>query len=143
MTDDDEKYPFPGPDPDGEPATKNSGIVEESERSRIVREHREGQPDLYHYENPLDQMKTFENPDKARLYAGVATVVGGFREEKTGERGVPPAVAASREDAMMAYLAAQPTMSIEWVAGFYEMDEDEVREYIRVLRNRAEEQRED
>jgi hypothetical protein len=32
-------------------------------------------------------IKSFENPDKARLYADVQTVTGGFREEKTGERG--------------------------------------------------------
>ena len=30
-------------------------------------------------------IKSFENPDKARLYADVQTVTGGFREEKTGE----------------------------------------------------------
>lgn len=145
MSDDinDEKFPLPGPDPDGEPAAKGSGVVKEyGHGCQLVREVRDGEPDLYHFENPLDRMQTFESPDKARLYADVHTVVGGFREEKSGERGVPPAVAASREDAMMAYLAAQPTMSVEWVARFYEIDEEQVREYVEVLRDRAEAQRE-
>jgi len=84
----DDGYPFPGPDPDGEPAAEDSGVLEEYDHDcRIVRKQRESEPDLYHYENPLGRMQTFENPHKARLYADVATVVSGFREEKTGERG--------------------------------------------------------
>jgi hypothetical protein len=142
MNGNDEKYPFPGPDPAGKPTAEDGGVIEEYEGGcQLVRECRDGKPDLYHFDNPLNRMKTFENPDKARLYADVHTAVGGFREEKSGERGVPPAVAASREDAMMAYLAAQPSMSTEWVARFYEIDEGEVREYIRLLRQRAREQR--
>jgi len=57
-----------------------------------------------------------KNPDKPRLYADVYEVVGWFREEKTGERGVPPAVTRSRQDVLMAYLAAQPAMSVTYVA---------------------------
>lgn len=117
-------------------------VVEEYAHScRIVREEREDAEDLYHYEGPLGHVKSFENPGKARLYADVQTVVGGFREEKTGERGVPPAVARSREDVLMAYLAAQPTMSIEWVARHFDLPEDRVRSYIDLMRERAAEQR--
>ena len=86
-------------------------------------------------------IKSFENPDKARLYADVQTVTGGFREEKTGERGVPPAVASSREDVLMAYYAAQPTMSMQWVSAQFDLPEDRVREYVQSLRNRAEQKR--
>jgi len=70
-------------------------------------------------------------------------VTGGFREEKTGERGAPPAVAQSREDVLMAYYAAQPTMSMQWVTAQFDLPEDCVREYIRSLRTRAEQQRAD
>ncbi|MFB6199035.1 MAG: hypothetical protein ABEI52_12340, partial [Halobacteriaceae archaeon] len=85
-------------------------VVEEYDHScQIVREVDEHGHERYIYEGPMGAVKSFENPDKARLYADVHTVVGGFREEKTGERGVPPAVARSREDVLMAYLAAQPT----------------------------------
>ena len=121
----------------------NTEIVEEYPHDcRIVREEREGGTDLYHYEGPLGHVKAVENPDKARLYADVQTVTGGFREEKTGERGVPPAVARAREDVLMAYLVSNETMGVEWVARFYDIEEDVVRDYVRMVRDRAEEQRE-
>ena len=121
-----------------------SEIVEEYPHDcRIVLEERERAADLYHYEGPLGRVKTFENSGKARLYADVQGVVGGFREEKTGERGVPPAVARSREDVLMTYLAAQPTMSVAYVARAFDLPEERVREYISVTRNRASERREE
>ena len=76
-------------------------VIEEYAHScRIVEEEREGDSNQYHYEGPMGRIKTFENPDKARLYADVHTVTGGFREEKTGERGAPPTVAQSRGDVL-------------------------------------------
>jgi len=109
---------------------------------RIVREKREFE-DLYHFEDPMGRLQSFENADKARLYADVYEVMGGFREEKTGERGVPPAVARAREDVLMAYLTAQPTMSLTWVARHFDLPEDRVREYVSSLRDRAKQQRAD
>lgn len=91
----------------------SESVIEEYAHScRIIEEERDSDYNQYHYEGPMGRIKTFENPDKARLYADVQTVTGGFREEKTGERGAPPAVARSREDVLMAYYAAQPTMSM-------------------------------
>lgn len=120
-----------------------SDVVEEySHGCRLEREHREDAPDLYHYYDPMGHVKAFENPDKARLYADVQEVAGGFREEKTGERGVPPAVARAREDILMAYLVSNETMGVEWVARFYDIEEDVVRDYVGMVRDRAEEQRE-
>lgn len=104
---------------------------------RILRERVEGSEDRYHFEGALGRIKSFESPSKARLYADVYEVVGGFREEKTGERGVPPAVARAREDVLMAYLAAQPTMSVTYVARSFDLDEDEVRSFIEIVRTRA------
>ena len=122
----------------------SESVIEEYAHScRIVEEDRDGDYTKYHYEGPMGRIKTFETPDKARLYADVQTVTGGFREEKTGERGAPPAVARSREDVLMAYYAAQPTMSIQWVSAQFDLPEDRVREYVRSLRNRAEQLRDD
>lgn len=122
--------------------SESETVIEEYAHScRIVEEGREGDYNQYHYEGPMGRIKTFENPDKARLYADAHTVTGGFREEKTGERGAPPAVAQSREDVLMAYYAAQPTMSMQWVAAQFDLPEDRVREYVRSLRTRAEQQR--
>jgi len=119
--------------------TGDLDIESDYEHVTIYRERRRDQEDLYHVEDTLERLKTFRNPGKAELYADVYTVAGGFREEKTGERGVPPAVAASREDLLMAYLAAQPTMSLQWVARFY--DEAVVRQYINHIRKRAAKER--
>jgi hypothetical protein len=122
--------------------TEPETVEEYAHDCRIVREQDDLGEDTYHYEGPLGRVKSFHSVDKARLYADVHTVVGGFREEKTGERGVPPAVARSREDVLMAYLTAQPTMSLEWVARHFDLPEDRIREYVESLRDRAAEQRE-
>lgn len=117
-------------------------VVEEyAHNCRIVREHVEDDADRYHYESPLGRVKSFRSPKKARLYADVQTVTGGFREEKTGERGVPPAVARAREDVVMAYLASNPTMGVKWVARAYDLSEDQVRTYVELVQNRAAEMR--
>jgi len=124
-------------------AEEDREVIEEYPHDcRIVREERGETADLYHYEGPLGDVKVFENPDKARLYADVQTVTGGFREEKTGERGVPPSVARAREDVLMAYLVSNETMGVEWVARFYDIEEDVVRDYVQMVRDRAEKQRE-
>lgn len=118
-------------------------VVEEyPHRCRIVLEEENGY-ERYHYEGPLGRVKSFENPDKARLYADVQTVMGGFREEKTGERGVPPAVARAREDVLVAYLVSNETMGTEWVSRSFDLEENEVRQYVRMVRDRAAEQREE
>ena len=117
-------------------------VEEYAHDCRIVREKREDGEDMYHYEGPLGPVKAFRNPDKARLYADVQTVMGGFREEKTGERGVPPSVARAREDVLIAYLVSNETMGVEWVARFYDIEEDVVRDYVQMVRDRAEKQRE-
>lgn len=110
---------------------------------RIVRDRVDGDADRFHYEGPLGRVKSFRSLEKARLFADVQTVTGGFREEKTGERGVPPAVARAREDVLMAYLVSSPTMGFEWVRRFYEdTDEDVVRGYVRNVQRRAETVRE-
>jgi len=117
-----------------------SDVVEEYPHDcRLEREPREDAPDLYHYYSPMGHVKAFENPDKARLYADVQEVVGGFREAKTGERGVPPAIARAREDTLMAYLVSNETMGVEWVARFYDTEEDVVRDYVQRVQSRARE----
>jgi hypothetical protein len=119
-------------------------LVEDYPHGKIVREPNSTGADRYHFEVPLEgRMKSFENPGKARLYADVYAAMGGFREEKTGERGVPPSVARAREDVLMAYLVAQPTMGTTWVARHYDLPEEQIREYVRGVRERAEQQREE
>ena len=100
----------------------------------IYIERMEGDQSRYHVEGPVDRLQCFWDLEKARLYCDVYEYVGGFREEKTGERGAPPAVAMAREDVLMAYYAAQPTMSIDRVAGIFDEDPAVIRRYINNLR---------
>lgn len=119
-------------------------IVEEYPHDcRIVREERERGADLYHFMGPLGQIKSFENVDKARLFADVYEVVGGFREGKTGERGAPPAVAQSPENVQIAYYVAQPTMSVEWAAAQFDVPEGRVRGVVNMIQDKAAESREE
>lgn len=115
--------------------------VVEYDHISIGREQRDGEPDRFHVEDALERLKSFESKSKAELYVDVYTVVGGFREEKTGERGVPPAIAAAREDVLMAYLTAQPTMSLTWTARFFNEDESVIRRYVNGVQGRAAERR--
>jgi hypothetical protein len=105
---------------------------------RIVHEERM-YPDLYHFERPDRRIESFENPDKARLYADVYEVTGGFNERNTGARGVPPTVARDPEDVRMAYFAA--TMSVTYAAHAFEIDVEDVLNGVQRVRERAEEQR--
>lgn len=122
--------------------SEKDDVVEEYEHNcRIVREYVEGEEDRFHYEGPLGRVKSFYSLDKARLYADVHTVTGGFREEKTGERGIPPTVARAREDVVMAYLVSNPTTGMKWVARAYDLPEEQVRSYVELIQNRATEMR--
>ena len=119
----------------------NATPVVEYDHLTILREPIPNHRDQYHVEDPVERLQSFHSKAKAELYADVYTVVGGFREDKTGERGVPPAVAAAREDVLMAYLTAQPTMSLTWTARFFDEDEDVIRQYVNGVQRRAEETR--
>ncbi|SNR71242.1 hypothetical protein [Halorubrum vacuolatum] len=99
----------------------------------------------YHYVNPMgDRVQSFDSEDRARLYADIQSVIGGFREEKTGERGVPPAVArAFDENLLMAYHVATPTMGVSWTARAFGIDESEVRTAVELVREKAERKRDE
>lgn len=109
---------------------------------RIVRKINEDGPDVFNFSGPLRFIKSFENPDKARLFADVYEIVDGFREEKTGERGAPPAVAQAGQNVQIAYYVSQPTMSVEWAAGQYGISEEQVRRVVDLIREQAAEMRE-
>jgi len=110
---------------------------------RIVREDRERGADLYHFMGPLGHIKAFEDPAKARLFADVFEVSGGFREEKTGERGAPPAVAQAGQNVQIAYYVSMPTMSVQWAAGQFGLSEEEVRDVADLIQEKATTKREE
>lgn len=113
-------------------------IEEYGQDCRIVREER-NYPDQYHFECPKGRMRTFENPHEARLYADLYTITGGFNEEQTGRRGVPPTIARASEEIRMTYLAVQ--MSISYAAGAFDVDESVVNDAVNRIHAKADQQR--
>lgn len=87
------------------------------------------------------EVPTFDDPDTARLYADVYFDVGSFREEKTGERGVPPKVAAAGTDTLYAYLLTRPGIDTEQLTSFFDLERETVYSYVSRVRNRAEDRR--
>lgn len=117
----------------------SENIIEEyPDGCQIVHEER-NYPDLYHFERPDRRLKSFKNPEKGRLYADVYELAGGFYEDNTGTRGVPPAVARSRDDIRMAYFVA--SMSVTYAARAFEIEVDSVLDHVQSVRDRADEQR--
>lgn len=113
---------------------------------RVVRVDREDERPLFRFEAPdykpkeYDTGPDFESRDDALMYAAVYVAVGPFREEKTGRRGVPPAVARAGREALVAYLTTQRGMSIQWAAHKFDIEESTVHEYRSRIRARAEEE---
>lgn len=112
-------------------------IEEYANGCRIVHEERM-YPDLYHFERPGQRIKSFKNLGKARLYAAIYVVTGGFDEKNTGERGVPPTVVRADENIRVAYLTA--LMSPTYAARAFEIDVDCALEKVQQVCDRAEEQ---
>ncbi|SNZ12539.1 hypothetical protein SAMN06269185_1796 [Natronoarchaeum philippinense] len=91
----------------------------------------------YGFEAPRHTEVTFENPDTARLYADVYFDVNGFREEGTGEHGVPPAIFQGGKDTLAAYLLTRPGIDINWVASFFGVDRAKAERYVSWVSERA------
>lgn len=103
---------------------------------RIVHEDEAGY-EHYHFMRPMERLQSFDSVNREQLYADVQTATGGFREDGS----IPPIVTRTREDVLMAYLATQLTMSVTWVARYFDLPQEQVRGYIHSLRDRADEKR--
>ncbi|WP_306061179.1 hypothetical protein [Natronococcus wangiae] len=91
----------------------------------------------YQFEAPLHTEVTFENPELARLYADVYFDVNGFKEEGTGEHGVPPEIIQAGTDTLAAYLLTRPGIDINWISSFLGIERDKAERYIAWVRKRA------
>lgn len=106
---------------------------------RVIRVDREDEPPLYRFEAPgFVETMEWKDKDAALMYAAVYVAVDGFREEKTGERGIPPEVERDGREAVVAYLTTQRGMSTKWVTRFYDIPAQRVYEYKSRIRARAE-----
>lgn len=96
----------------------------------------------YRFEAPHHEGITFEDPERAELYADVYFDVNGFEEAGTGDRGVPPEIIQAGQDTLAAYFLTQPGTDANWVASFYGIKNTKVERYASWVRTRAEEIRE-
>lgn len=81
----------------------------------------------------------FDEEKMARLWADVWFDVGGFYEEGTGNRGVPPAVATANTDTTIAYLVTQH--GVAELAEHYDIERTTIYSYLSRVRKRARETR--
>lgn len=109
---------------------------------RIVKRAGPGDDPRYRFEAPAHADVVFDDAETARLYADVFFDVNGFREEGTGEHGVPPAIFQGGKDTLAAYLLTRPGIDINWVASFLGVDRAKAERYVSWVGERAENIRE-
>ncbi len=114
-------------------------VIEEYDQGCQILHEERNYPDQYHFDGPKGRMRTFENPHEARLYADLYTITGGFNEEQTGKRGVPPAIAGASEEIRMTYLAVE--MSVTYAARAFDVDESVIKDAVNCVHARADQQR--
>ncbi len=92
----------------------------------------------YRFDAPQHVAKTFTEPERAELYAAVYFAVDGFREEDTGRKGVPLAVARADDAVLAAYtLAAWDGTSRKWLTRTFDIDHEQVQVWLDDVRDRA------
>lgn len=91
----------------------------------------------YRFEAPEHVGITFDDPEKATLYADVYFDANGFTEEGTGDRGVPPTIIQAGRDTLVAYILTQPGIDVLWLASFYGEKPEKIERYVSRVRKRA------
>lgn len=125
-----------------ESATDGEAVYEEYIKDvRILEVESTDDGPRYRFEAPKHPGLEFETAEKATLYADVYFDTNGFREEGTGEIGIPPAIVQSGMDVITAYMLAQPETSKDWVASFFGATHEEIDTYVSWVRARADEVR--
>ncbi len=105
---------------------------------RIVERAGPDDEQRYRFEAPAHVDVQFDDLETARLYADVFFDVNGFREEGTGEHGVPPAIFQGGKDTLAAYLLTRPGIDVNWVASFLGVDRAKAERYVSWVGERAE-----
>jgi len=66
-------------------------------------------------------------------------VVTRFREEKTGKRGIPPAVEQAGREELICYTLCRKGTSVDWIVNKYDLPKQRIYEYKSRVMSRAEE----
>jgi hypothetical protein len=130
------------PTPENPTGTEDAPVYREYILGVRIRETEEEAITRYRFEAPDHEGITFEDPEKAELYADVYFDTNGFVEAGTGERGVPPTVIQAGRDTLAAYLLTQPGIDVDWIASFFGRRHGQIKKYVSLVEDRAEEIRE-
>jgi len=101
-----------------------------------------GPKTVYRVDTPAtSELPKFDTLDSAELWVDVYFAVGGFTEEDTGERGVPPEVAIADREVLAAYLMTHADTDIDQLAEFFDVSKNTIYSYLSRARARGEEAR--
>ena len=105
----------------------------------VEREDPETGESTFQFHAPARDHVTFDDEERATLFAELYTVLDGFRIEGIGERGIPVNVATSGTPAVTAYMYAawgeMPTQISQTIEG----DRETVLNYLDKISSEAEE----
>lgn len=97
----------------------------------------------YRFHAPAREAVTFDDEERARLFADLYTVLDGFRiRDDVGERGIPVNVATAETAAIAAYMYSAWGSSPTEIAQTIEGTRETVLEYLEAIRKEAESTRE-
>lgn len=85
----------------------------------------------------------FDTIDSAELWADVYFAVGGFNEDNTGGRGVPPEVAIADREVLAAYFMTHSSIDVEHLADFFDVSRNTIYSYLSRARARGREARDE
>lgn len=92
----------------------------------------------FRFHAPARKPITFEDEDRARLFAELYIVTDGFRiKEGVGERGIPVNIATSKSPAIAAYMYAAWGSTPSEIARRINADRETVLSYIGEIRTKA------
>jgi len=98
--------------------------------------------EFYHVIVPnASNLPKFEELDSAELWVDVYFAVGGFVEDGTGEKGVPPKIASAGREVLTAYLMTQPDTDTESLASFFDVSKNTIYSYLSRARSRGKDAR--
>ena len=109
----------------------------------VIERHGDGGEPTYEFHAPAREPMTFEDEERALLFADLYTVVDGFRIEGTGDRGIPVNVATADSAAVAAYMYAAWGSTPTQITQTTDADRQTVLKYIDQISTRAADQLEE
>lgn len=108
---------------------------------RLIRDDSSDDYHRFRYEAPLSQTLYWDVAEEknARMFTHLQAYLGGFDMEKVGKKGIPLTVARAGQDAIIAFLYADPnkTESPRHIARRFDIEKQTVYQYLSRVRDKA------